>query len=161
MPPKKSFIIACCAIKNLMSLSLAVWKGSGRKSIRSNRVFVSAAIAKLSSMSNNAFSREEVSNHDSVEKGLWVIVDSYTLDLTSFIQHHPGSAQKIIRRRNKSVDVSSNFLDHFGHTVCTFREDCKQYDQEKTAVVMKFPEDSGEVFIIGKVNPNVEESHTR
>lgn len=76
-----------------MSLSLVVWKGSGRKSISSNRVFVSAAIAELSNMSNNAFSREEVSNHDLVEKGLWVIVDRYVLDLTSFIQHHPGSAK--------------------------------------------------------------------
>ena len=144
-----------------MSLSLVVWKGSGRKSISSNRVFVSAAIAELSNMSNNAFSREEVSNHDSVEKGLWVIVNRCVLDLTSFIQHHPGSAQKIIQRRNNSVDVSLNFLDHFGHTVRTFREGCKRYDQEKTAVVLKFPEASGEVFIIGKVNPNVEESRTR
>ena len=146
-----------------MFLSLAVWQGSRRKSIRSNnRASVSAAIAELSNMSNNsAFSREEVSNHDSVEKGLWVIVNRCVRDLTSFIQHHPGSAQKIIQRRNKSVDVSSNFLDHFGHTVRTFREACKRYDQVKNAVVLKFPEASGEVFIIGKVDPNVEESHTR
>jgi cytochrome b involved in lipid metabolism len=80
-------------------------------------------------MSNNTFSREEVSNHGTAEKGLWVIVDGYVLDLTSFIQHHPGSAPKIIQRCNKSVDVLLKFLDHFGHTVRTFREACTRNDQ--------------------------------
>ena len=98
--------------------------------------------------------REEVINHDRKDTGFWVIVDSYVLDLASFLQKHPAGANKIIERRKKSVDLSSNFLDHFGHTVRAFRVACKEYESssKQNAVVLKFPEVvGGEVLIIGKV----------
>ena len=98
------------------------------------------------------YTHEEVSSHNG-ENGaaIWAIIDSYVLDLTAFIQHHPGSAKKIINRRNKSIDISSNFLDHFGHTVRSFREACRKYDRREEVVVLTFPEAKGEVHIIGKV----------
>lgn len=100
------------------------------------------------------FTLEEVANHDSAENGMWAIVDTYVLDLTLFLQHHPAGAKKIIQRRNKSVDISSNFLDHFGHTVRAFRDACRRHDHLKLSVALKFPESAGEVLIIGRVDPN-------
>ena len=95
----------------------------------------------------------------------WACVDSY-VDLTSFIQHHPAGAQKIIKRREKSVDISSNFLDHYAHTVRSFREACQQYEENlslhqqgdekrvvEVTVSLKFNDVAeGEVLIIGKVD---------
>ena len=100
---------------------------------------------------NRIFSHKDVLSHNSLERGLWVIVDTYVLDLTSFLQHHPAGGEKIMRRRDKSVDISSNFLDHFGHTVRAFRGACEQYETLQQPVTLKFPEAEGEVLIIGKV----------
>jgi cytochrome b involved in lipid metabolism len=108
--------------------------------------------------SNNIYTREEVINRNGeTEKEFCVIVDNYVLDLTSFLQHHPAGAQKIIQRRKKSIDITSNFIDHFGHTVRTFRQACQEYDRDSSmgktpvVVVLKFPEVAGEVLIIGKI----------
>ena len=100
------------------------------------------------------FTPEEVTKHnDANEGGYWAIVDSYVLDLSSFLQHHPAGAQKILQRRKKSIDISSNFLDHFGHTVRAFRNACREYDRLQQDVVLRFPEvQKGEVIIIGKVD---------
>eukprot|EP00578_Thalassiosira_sp_NH16_P017729 CAMPEP_0181127630 /NCGR_PEP_ID=MMETSP1071-20121207/28303_1 /TAXON_ID=35127 /ORGANISM="Thalassiosira sp., Strain NH16" /LENGTH=104 /DNA_ID=CAMNT_0023213387 /DNA_START=267 /DNA_END=581 /DNA_ORIENTATION=- len=98
------------------------------------------------------FTLEEISTRDCQERGgIWVIIDNYVLDLTSFIDHHPAGAKKIINRRKNSVDVSSNFLDHFGHTVRSFRDACQRYDRTNQTVVLRFPNVVGEVLIIGKV----------
>eukprot|EP00578_Thalassiosira_sp_NH16_P015330 CAMPEP_0181120874 /NCGR_PEP_ID=MMETSP1071-20121207/24412_1 /TAXON_ID=35127 /ORGANISM="Thalassiosira sp., Strain NH16" /LENGTH=104 /DNA_ID=CAMNT_0023205605 /DNA_START=230 /DNA_END=544 /DNA_ORIENTATION=+ len=98
------------------------------------------------------FTLEEISTRDCQERGgIWVIIDNYVLDLTSFIGHHPAGAKKIIDRRKNSVDVSSNFLDHFGHTVRSFRDACQRYDRTNQTVVLRFPNVVGEVLIIGKV----------
>lgn len=85
---------------------------------------------------------------------LWVVVDSYVLDLTLFVQHHPGSARKIINKTKQVGPVISNhFLDHFGHTVRAFREACQQYDKFKTPVNLTFPETGPDipVVVIGKI----------
>jgi cytochrome b involved in lipid metabolism len=103
-------------------------------------------------MDNNIYTWEEVTNRNGTnEMEYWVIVDNYVLDLTSFLQHHPAGAQKIIQRRKKSIDISSNFIDHFGHTVRSFRQACHEYDRSMETVVLKFPEAKGEVLIIGKI----------
>lgn len=86
----------------------------------------------------------------------FVIIDSYVVDLTSFLQKHPAGAQKILKRRDKNVDISSNFLDHFSHTVRTFRQACQEYDRlpegvEDQKVSFQFKETPGiNVSIVGK-----------
>ena len=100
----------------------------------------------------SSFTYEEVSRHNNAEGGYWVIIDSYVVDLSSFLRYHPAGAQKILQRRNKSIDISSNFLDHFSHTVKRFREACQEYERIQRNVVVRFPEaDKGEVLIIGRV----------
>ena len=98
---------------------------------------------------------QEVQDHDDPERGFWVIVDSYVLDLTKFLRHHPSGAQKIVKRRNKSIDIGSNFLDHFAHTVRTFREACSKHDATGQVVSFRFKEvDQYSVSILGKVDPS-------
>lgn len=99
--------------------------------------------------------RHDGSNHDGSAGSLWVVVDRYVLDLTAFVAHHPGSKKKIInKRRERGPDISSNLLDHFGHTVQTFREACRRYDADPTGapVRLKFRETGDmEVLVIGKI----------
>ena len=85
--------------------------------------------------------------------GLLSTRHSYVLDLTKFIKHHPGTARKIINERREAIDISLNFLDHFGHTVRAFREACKQYEAGQVPVILTFSETGKEheVVIIGKV----------
>jgi len=84
----------------------------------------------------NNISREQVQFNDGTNnRELWVIVDGYILDVTRFADHHPAGAKKIIDRRAKSIDISSNFLDHFGHTVRAFRDACRRYDDTQSIVV--------------------------
>lgn len=85
---------------------------------------------------------------------LWVVVDSYVLGLADFVHHHPGSACKIILKRNQvGPDLTAQFLDHFGRTVRAFRDACQQYDARQTPVSLRFPETGPEVevTIIGKI----------
>ena len=119
------------------------------------------------------YSRQQVIEQDGMDgRKFWACVDSYVLDLTSFLQHHPAGAQKIIKRREKSVDISSNFLDHYAHTVRAFREACQQYEENlslhqqgdekrvvEVTVSLKFNDVvEGEVLIIGKVDSRGEVS---
>ena len=102
----------------------------------------------------NYITQEEVANHNSISSGYWAIIENYVVDLTSFLDHHPGSAQNIMKRKDKSVDITSNFVDHFGHTVRAFREACRQFDRMggEDATVLKFGETGDvEVKIIGKI----------
>ena len=102
---------------------------------------------------NNNISRSQVQYNDGTHnRKLWVIVDGYILDVTQFADHHPAGAKKIIDRRAKSIDISSNFLDHFGHTVRAFRDACRRYDETQSTVALQFKEVATEVFIIGKVD---------
>jgi len=84
-----------------------------------------------------------------------VVVESYVLDLTDFVQHHPAGARKIIAKKKQlGPDITPNFVDHFAHTVRTFREACKQYDKFQTPTVLRFhetPEPGVEVVIVGKL----------
>merc|ERR1740122_41363 len=99
-----------------------------------------------------AFSIEECQKHDSYED-FWAVVDSYVLDLSAFLAHHPGTAKRIMQKRQTDgVDITRNFLDHFGHTVTTFRDACQVFDRIQQPVSFKFSEvPSVEVVIRGKV----------
>ncbi|VEU34955.1 unnamed protein product [Pseudo-nitzschia multistriata] len=104
------------------------------------------------SNSKYVFSLEDVHNHDDPDgDGLWVIVDSYVLDLTAFLQKHPAGGKKILQRRNKAIDISSNFLDHFGHTVRTFKDACREHEKTGERVTFRFKEVAEPVHLIGKV----------
>mmetsp|Transcript_18115 Transcript_18115/g.39482 ORF Transcript_18115/g.39482 Transcript_18115/m.39482 type:complete len:107 (-) Transcript_18115:57-377(-) len=83
----------------------------------------------------------------------WVVVASYVLDLTAFLQHHPAGACKIIQKKKQlGADITRNFVDHFGHTVQHFRQACQQYDQQQTPIVLQFRETPGvKVVILGKI----------
>lgn len=109
--------------------------------------------AEANKIPANMISMEECEKHNSRED-FWVVVDSYVLDLSTFLAHHPAGARKIInKRRQVGPDTTSNFLDHFGHTVRTFREACRQYDRKLSPVVLRFKEsgDQHEVLVIGKI----------
>ena len=98
------------------------------------------------------FSLEEIREHDDPEgKGFWVVVDSYVLDLTAFVRKHPAGARKILQRRQKSLDIAPNFLDHFGHTVRTFRDACRKHESTGEPVTFRFSEVAEHVHLLGKV----------
>jgi cytochrome b involved in lipid metabolism len=88
-----------------------------------------------------------------------VIVDSYVLDLAKFIEHHPGSAQRIRnKRRELGPDITSNFLDHFSYTIQTFRMACRDFDVQQQPVTFRFTEGTSrnttaaaDVVIVGKI----------
>ena len=39
---------------------------------------------------------EEVAQHNTHEKGIWVTYQGNVYDITDFIAHHPGGSQKVI-----------------------------------------------------------------
>jgi cytochrome b involved in lipid metabolism len=123
-----------------------------------NDIIHKQTLSKMDNNNNNninIYTREEVINHNDIHKEeFWAIVDNYVLDLTDFLQYHPTGAQQIIQRRKKSIDISSNFLDHFDYTVQTFKKACEEFDRGSMGkpVVLKFPEVMGEVFITGKMD---------
>ncbi|CAD7945346.1 unnamed protein product [Amoebophrya sp. A25] len=94
--------------------------------------------------------RAEVLKHSSRED-LWVVANGYVLDLSAFVAHHPGSEAKIMRKRRGNVDITSNFVDHFGYTVQTFRKACAEFDRIQEPVKFTF-RDLGQfpVIILGK-----------
>mmetsp|Transcript_22125 Transcript_22125/g.46677 ORF Transcript_22125/g.46677 Transcript_22125/m.46677 type:complete len:126 (-) Transcript_22125:196-573(-) len=97
-----------------------------------------------------SYTRAEVDSHDAASD-LWAVISGYVVDLTDFARHHPAGAQKIIARRQKNVDITSNFVDHFGHTVRAFREACREFDEKNETVILKFPEATeGQVRIVGR-----------
>ena len=100
-----------------------------------------------------AITPEEVANHsDANDGGYWAVIEGYVVDLSEFLAHHPAGAKKITNRKEKSIDITSNFIDHFGHTVRAFRDACKQFEKTGHAVTFSFEETSNiSVRIIGKV----------
>jgi Cytochrome b5-like Heme/Steroid binding domain len=100
--------------------------------------------------------------HKDSSSPILVIVDSYVLDLSHFIEHHPGSAKKIRnKRRELGPDISRNFLDHFSFTVQTFRQACRDFDaqqQQQQPVTFRFTQGTSRtvattanVVIVGKI----------
>ena len=88
----------------------------------------------------------------------WAVVDSYVLDLSAFVRHHPGTLKRLVQKRHElgHCDLSPHFLDHFKHTVTTFRTACQEYDQKQQPVHFSFRETKDlkkdvQVTIIGKV----------
>ena len=51
------------------------------------------------------------------------------LDLTDFIDVHPGTKARIMGKLANGIDITPNFVDHYGHTVATFRAACKKFEQ--------------------------------
>mmetsp|Transcript_30589 Transcript_30589/g.56093 ORF Transcript_30589/g.56093 Transcript_30589/m.56093 type:complete len:164 (+) Transcript_30589:60-551(+) len=161
MAPTTNLAIALCAF-TLLLVTIVNQNTESNSAVSSEgSKFTHASILptkeKELEMGSTSYSWEEVARRDGTTTGeegglLWVIVNDYVLDLTSFAQHHPAGAQKIIDRRKKSIDITSNFLDHFGHTVLSFREACQRYDQEEETVVLEFSETVGKVRIIGKMD---------
>ena len=57
-------------------------------------------------MSKN-FSASDLSEHNTVEKGLWISVDGSVFDMTSFVDEHPGGSK--ILKRVGGKDASKQF----------------------------------------------------
>mmetsp|Transcript_31629 Transcript_31629/g.47167 ORF Transcript_31629/g.47167 Transcript_31629/m.47167 type:complete len:116 (-) Transcript_31629:269-616(-) len=100
------------------------------------------------------YSPNEVATHNS-PNDLWAIIENYVVDLTDFLTHHPGSTQKILSKRKQlGVDISPNFVDHFGHTVSTYRDACRRFEDGRCQEIVEFTfrERGGNVVkIVGKV----------
>ena len=85
-------------------------------------------------------------------KRLEVVVDGYVLDLTDFVNHHPGTKAKILAKRARGKDITHNFLDHFSHTTATFRAAARAFDKQGTPVSFTFRETpSAPVRILGRL----------
>ena len=99
-----------------------------------------------------SFTIQNCEGHNSAGD-FWVVVDSYVLDISNFIDHHPGSLQKIINKRKQlGVDISPNFLDHFGRTVATFRKACEKFDRIQKKTSFRFTDvPNVDVIILGKL----------
>lgn len=103
------------------------------------------------------YTLQDCDKHNGVDGAdLWVVVESFVLDLTAFLEHHPAGARKILQKRSElGPDITPNFVDHFGHTVRAFREACRKYENqqnEKSPVALLFRETPGiEVVVIGKL----------
>ena len=70
----------------------------------------------------------------SIDGGEKIVVgiEGYLVDITNFIDHHPGSKRKILRKIDEvgAYNITRNFIDHFGHTVRLFRQKAKEFDQK-------------------------------
>ena len=56
---------------------------------------------------SKSISPSEVQSHSTVEKGLYIIVDSQVYDMTGFIDEHPGGSK--ILKRVGGKDASKQF----------------------------------------------------
>jgi cytochrome b involved in lipid metabolism len=56
---------------------------------------------------SKVFTSKEVSEHKTVENGLWVVIDGGVYDLTQFINEHPGGPK--ILKRSAGKDASKSF----------------------------------------------------
>ena len=56
---------------------------------------------------SKSISPSEVSAHDSVDKGLYIIIDANVYDMTGFVEEHPGGAK--ILKRVAGKDASKQF----------------------------------------------------
>eukprot|EP00928_Gymnodinium_smaydae_P074690 TRINITY_DN57715_c0_g1_i1.p1 TRINITY_DN57715_c0_g1~~TRINITY_DN57715_c0_g1_i1.p1 ORF type:complete len:137 (+),score=23.43 TRINITY_DN57715_c0_g1_i1:57-413(+) len=66
-------------------------------------------------------SAAEVQQHRSKDS-FWVVADGHVVDVTDFIEQHPGGIEKIMSAGN---DFS--FRSHFGATYDAFQEACKLF----------------------------------
>lgn len=89
-------------------------------------------------------SPEECERHNDIRKeDFWVVVEGYVLDLSQFVKHHPAGARKIQQKRNElGIDITRNFIDHFGHTVQTFRNAARTLEEatNNDSVTFQFQE---------------------
>ena len=81
-------------------------------------------------------------------------IGGYLVDLTHFVDHHPGTKAKILAKRANGLDISANFLDHFGHTVATFRAAAREFEsrggEEPVTFTFKETGNGAPVTIIDK-----------
>lgn len=56
---------------------------------------------------SKSISQSEVASHNTVEKGLYIIIDSDVYDMTGFIDEHPGGPK--ILKRVGGKDASKQF----------------------------------------------------
>jgi cytochrome b involved in lipid metabolism len=56
---------------------------------------------------SKVFSSQEVSQHKTVENGMWVIIDGGVYDVTQFINEHPGGPK--ILKRSAGKDATKSF----------------------------------------------------
>ena len=54
------------------------------------------SLGQLSQDKDPVYSTEEVSQHNSHEKGIWVTYKGNVYDITDFVANHPGGSEKII-----------------------------------------------------------------
>lgn len=64
---------------------------------------------------SKSISPSEVSAHNSVDKGLYIIIDSIVYDMTGFVDEHPGGAK--ILKRVGGKDASKQFWK-VSHSSC-------------------------------------------
>lgn len=53
--------------------------------------------------SSKLISMEDVSRHDSLETGIWVVINGEVYDLTEFVHSHPGGSKIILKNAGKDV----------------------------------------------------------
>jgi cytochrome b involved in lipid metabolism len=56
---------------------------------------------------SETYTPSQVSEHNSEEKGLWIIVDNVVYDVTKFLPDHPGGPK--ILKRSAGKDASKSF----------------------------------------------------
>jgi len=57
-----------------------------------------------SKLSETRFSRKDVAQHDSLDKGVWITYKGRVYDITNFIQHHPGGSHTIMMGAGGDVE---------------------------------------------------------
>ena len=63
------------------------------------------------------FTAKEVGEHNTVDKGLYIIVDSSVYEMGSFVDEHPGGAK--ILKRVGGKDASKQFWKVCSGPMCT------------------------------------------
>lgn len=65
---------------------------------------VSNCSNSVESNKNALYSIEDVENHDSVEKGLWVTYKGGVYDITKFVPNHPGGVDKLLLAGGRNLN---------------------------------------------------------
>jgi hypothetical protein len=80
----------------------------------------------------------------STEEDLWVVADGFVVDISSFVQRHPGGAKTIREACATSAGSSSSssssfsFSSHFRHTQLHFQRACLRGEEEGFPVTLTF-----------------------
>ncbi|KAK2762733.1 hypothetical protein FQN54_000907 [Arachnomyces sp. PD_36] len=64
---------------------------------------------------SKSFTPADVASHNSVDKGLYIIIDSNVYDLSNFIEEHPGGSR--ILKRVAGKDASKQFWKYHNEGV--------------------------------------------